>query len=233
MAVYPYAITTVVTPPAAGDLIDIDTWKDDWSVTTTDDDGFIARTIARCSMAVGQYCNRTFGIATYQDIIRPERSGRLGGIVPGGRNPIQVSRFPLVSVASVAETDGTTATILAEGADYEVNYALGQAYRLDANGNPRNWPECEITIIYQAGYVLPGQAATTFPNALALPVDIQDATGRLAFARYSERRRDPYIRSQSITAGGTTSYWEGHGASGNLTPDIQDLLDNYRVPLVG
>ncbi|MTK13706.1 MAG: hypothetical protein F8N39_17055 [Clostridiaceae bacterium] len=62
-------------------------------------------------------------------------------------------------------------------------------------------------------------------------MDIEDAVGRMVYARYAERRRDPFIAEESVVGVGTVRYLPSSGTNGNLSPDVLDILDNYRVPV--
>jgi len=224
-----YAITSVVTPPAGLDLTTLAIWKDDWGVKGNADDAFIRRTITRCSMAAANYCNRVFGIATYLDVIRLERGEALGRIANGEASPIAVRMWPLVSILSVTENPLNAAADLTEGTDFETDLGKGLICRLDGNGNPRTWPMVQINVVYQAGYVLP---TDTNEADRTLPFDIEDAVGRMVWSRYAERQRDPFVQEESVVGVGTTRYITTT-PDGNLSPDVTDILNNYRVPLLG
>jgi len=232
-----YVISSVVIPPASSDLTILATVKDDWMIKGGKDDSFLSRAISRCSVAAQQFCNRSFGIATYQDAFRLEQGYRTGRIVNGARSPIKLSAWPLVSVVSVTVTPPNSApTILTAGTDYEVDQVTGFIYRLDSLGQPRDWNPVQTVIIYQAGYILPGQNPVDFPGAQTLPVDIEDAVGRMVFSRYSERQRDPFIKSEEVAGISRVDYIVGNpnqGDGGNMSPDVADILNNYRQPVTG
>ena len=224
-----YAITSVVTPPAGLDLTTLAIWKDDWGIKGNADDAFIRRTITRCSMATANYCNRVFGIATYQDVIRLERSEALGRIANGEASPIALRMWPLVRVLSVTENPLNAAADLTESTEFETDLGKGLICRLDGNGNPRTWPTVQINVVYQAGYVLP---TDTNEADRTLPFDIEDAVGRMVWSRYAERQRDPFVQEESVVGVGSTRYITTT-PDGNLSPDVTDILNNYRVPLLG
>ena len=237
MSASSYILTTVVTAAETADLSTVATVMDDWQIDKKDT-AFIGRTLTRCSVAASQFCNRDFGVATYSNLIRLEWGYRDGYLITGKRSPIMLPQWPLVSVSSVTETPPTgTATTLVEGTDYEVDYTTGNLYRLYASGRPRDWdPLYKVVVVTQAGYVLPGQNASDFPGAETLPVDIEDAVGRMVFSRYSERRRDPLIKSETVDGVGKVDYIVGNPNSadgGNMSPDVADILNNYRVPVTG
>jgi hypothetical protein len=81
----------------------------------------------------------------------------------------------------------------------------------------------EITVVCVAGYVLPGQLAQT------LPVDIEDAVGRMVYARWSERKRDPFVKAETVEGVGRTEFIVSNAVDGgNMSPDVSDILINYR-----
>ena len=218
-------LTTVVTPAPSIDMIDLATVKDDWQITITTDDPYLTRAITRCSRAAANFCNRTFAIETVQDLLTMSQDKWPGAVIERP-DLIQLTRWPIVAVTSVT-VDGTT---LVEGTDFLTDQTNGQLQRLNAYGSMRAWTGKTITIIYSAGYVLPGQAAVT--GAQNLPDDITDAVSRMVYTRIAERQRDPLVKSETIEGVGSTTYIVPN-ADGNLSPDVVDILDNYRVPVVG
>lgn len=289
-----YVLTTLVTAPILSRMVPLFGWKDDYQIigeSNTPDysqDAFSLRTIDRCCAAASRYCNRIFGLATWQDEFRPQH-GVWGEGTRAQTNPLVLTRWPLVSVTSVVETVNGTSTTLVQGTDFEVDTGSllpgdegsARLFRLNEQGNPRTWPAAQIVVIYQAGYVLPvdswgqgviyqpsffvssngniyqtplgGTSGTTAPSGTGtgtsdgavvwnyvgslqtptLPADLQDAVGRMVYTRYIERKRDPFIRSKAIAAGGTTTYWAGASqAEGNLSADVAEILSAYRVPVV-
>jgi hypothetical protein len=63
--------------------------------------------------------------------------------------------------------------------------------------------------------------------------DVFDAVTRMVKARYFAQMRDPALRSENVAGAYEAQYWfaSGPGAAvGNLTPDVEALLENYRVP---
>jgi hypothetical protein len=130
---------------------------------------------------------------------------------------LQLSRWPEVSIVSFTE-DGTA---LVEGTDYVIEKDVGQAIRLDAqSGRRRHWNATPKVVQYTAGYS-------------AIPSEVEDAVIRMVTRRFRAKGRDPNLRQQSIPGVLEQSWWIATGSdSGNLTPDIVDLLDNYRAPVI-
>jgi hypothetical protein len=133
----------------------------------------------------------------------------------------------VVALTSLIESDDTAnSQTLVEGDDFSVNYATGQVLRLDTFGRQMAWPALVYVATYSAGYVLPGDQGRT------LPVDIEDAVSRMVWTRYAERQRDPFIAEVSTVGVETVKYLPGVGDAGNLSADVADILDNYRVPVI-
>ncbi|QCG93958.1 hypothetical protein E6C67_08395 [Azospirillum sp. TSA2s] len=211
--------TTVITPAGSTALVDLATVKDDWSISGTADDAFLTRTIDRCSAAAAQFCNRVFVVETVRDDIQIERD-QIDWPVHGGAAPLQLSRWPVGSVTTVVEDIGTSAVTLVQGVDFTVNPAIGQLTRLDGNGRPRKWPPTLIQVTYTAGYS-------------TIPSDLQDAVSRMVWTRYAERRRDPFVQRVRVDGVDDVTYITPKADAGNLSADVSDILDNYRVPVVG
>jgi hypothetical protein len=224
MARFLYQISsTVIAPPTSG-LTTLATVKTDWNITGTTDDTFINNLIARCSLSISQYLNRTLGLGTYLDTFRPDKQSNSVFIDCGNCAPLRLRNWPLVSIDSIIE--GTVT--LAENTDFEADYATGLVHRLDKSGNPRDWGFDIISVTYHAGYVLPGDSSGT----RSLPLDIEDAASRMVYMRYVERGRDPMIAEDTMFGLGTIKYFN-RAENGNMPPDVIDILNNYRLPVFG
>lgn len=228
----PTVITTVTTA-ATGlfpggqpyDLIDLATVKDELAISGSGSDAFLARKITQVSDEVHHFCNRVFQVEALSEKIYPWRDEVHFTVLSAERmQPLQVSRWPISAAPTVVETaiDGT-AVPLVENTDYLVKYNVGQLVRLDANGLPKAWHARLVTVQYSAGF-------TTIPS------DIQDAVTRLIKILWFARNRDPMLRQENVTGVWEGSYWfaAGPGSStGNMPPDVEAILEKYRVPVVG
>lgn len=208
-------ITTVQTPASSYDLASLPDVKAEMEIDVTTWDSILQRYITSASTAATQYCNRVFQAETIKDEFWARRDP-FPRVVRGGYDKLQLSRWPLVSVTSVTENG----TALVDQTDFRIDYAMGQLIRLTSDGHPRSWPVCSIVVVYVGG----------FATILA---DVNDAVIRMVKARFSARGRDPYLMEETITGAISQRWWVSSGATGNMTPDVTDLLDNYRVPVIG
>ena len=208
-------ISTVLTPATSYDLVKRADVKIELAITGNDENAWIDAAITRCSKAVANYCNRVLVVETVQDEFWPRRDP-VPRLMKGGLDPLQLSRYPAVSVSSVVEN----AVTLVDGTDFRSNLDKGQMIRLNADtGYPKSWPAFPIVVQYVAGFS-------------SIPDDIVDATIRLIKARRDARNRDPYLKEQNIPGVIEQQWWVASpGETGNMPPDVTDLLDNYRVPV--
>lgn len=139
----------------------------------------------------------------------------------------------------VLETVAGTATWLVPGTDFEVDQGPtlpgdeGRAnlWRLNMNQEPRTWPAALINVWYQAGYNLPDDAA----DAVPMPSDLESACILAVVHRFRARGRDPLLQERTQGGAGTERYWVGGapGQRGSFAPDIEAMIERYRVPVIG
>ena len=67
----------------------------------------------------------------------------------------------------------------------------------------------------------------------SVPADLIQAALRLVTARFKSQGRDPMLRTEGEPGIGQTQYWVGpvSGQDGAVSPDIEGILDKYRVPV--
>lgn len=215
-------ITTLVTAasvPSGGaryDLTDLATVKAELNVTSGGDDVFFKSLISRASAAAASYCNRVFPVETVTDEFWAQRDPGGFCLIPGKFDPLMLSRFPIVTVTSVTEN----AVTLVDGTDFRIDADKGQLVRIDGSGYPRSWPSYPIVVTYSAGYA-------------TIPFDVVDAVLRMVKNRFFMRQRDPSLRQQNVPGVLEQTFWIATGSEvGALTPDVADLLDGYRVPVI-
>ncbi len=209
-------ISSIVTAAATHNMTDLDTIKDELMLTKTDAsrDAVLNRYIVEASAAAENYCNRVFVVETILDQFFPRRDPPFQ-VVADGIDPLQLSRSPIASLASVTE-DGTA---LIENTDFLKDAARGQLIRLDVNGYPKRWNALPISVQYDGGY-------------LPLPADVTASGIRMVAQRHFARIRDPLVKSEVVDGIGRTDYITSNSAEGNMPTDVIDLLDNYRMPTI-
>lgn len=209
-------ITTVVSAAASADLTMLDVVKSELDITDGSKDELLSRYIASASRAALQYCNRrTFLTETVKDEVWPDRDPH-PQVLSGTFDLLQLSTWPVVSVDWVTEAG----TALVEGTDFRLDAAVGRLVRLDAAGNAARWNAQPKVIQYVAGYA-------------AIPGDVEDAVLRMITNRWAAKGRDATMISEDIPGVRSIRRWIATGSdAGNMPPDITDLLENYRVPVV-
>lgn len=211
----PRILTTVVAAAASHDLTDLATIKNELQVTDSASDTYLSRQITAASVAAASFCNRIFQVETIKDEFWAARDF-YPGILDRRPEVLQLTRWPLATVTSVLE-DGVALVV---NTDYRTDPTIGQLIRVDAVGYPRRWPTVAIAVQYTAGFA-------------TIPGDVVDAVIRMVKARVFARERDPMLRTESITGVRDVSYWVPTGEdAGSMSPDILDLLNGYRVPVI-
>lgn len=208
-------ITTVVDQASSYDLTTLVNVKSELSIasTVTTSDAVLRRYITSASSAAINYCNRVFVVESIQDKYLTKGATRLVGDRP---DVLQLSRWPISELTSVV-VDGTT---LVDGTDFLTDLINGQLTKIDSDGNRRNWCGQSITVLYDGGFD-------------AIPADVEDAVIRMVTKRYRAKGRDAALKQRNIPGVLEESFWIATGSdAGNMTPDIADILQNFRVPVI-
>ena len=155
---------SVTTAAVSFDLTTLATVKDDLQIADAASDTTLSRYITEQSALIASYCNRVFAVESVSETIYLERDP-YPYQVPGGCRQLQLSRWPLLSVSSVVQTDGGNSTTLTPypgttsvPADYQIMAPEGQLIRLDSFGEQMAWPAVMYQVAYQAGFVAPVDA---------------------------------------------------------------------------
>ena len=206
---------TVVTPASTQALTTLAAVKAELALTGGGDDGYLSDAINGVSGTIARWCNRSFGRETVSEAIRLQR-----GLKP--LPELRLSRWPVASITSIAEGTGPALTY----ADWEADLDNGLIYRLDGADNRRQWTAPKITVIYAAGYLLPGEQGRTLPN------EIERAAILLASAAYRARGRDSFVKSEETPGVLRTEYFFGTPGDGGMPPEVEGLLVPFRnVPM--
>ncbi|MEN3212238.1 hypothetical protein PUR23_19700 [Methylorubrum populi] len=184
----------------------------------------IGRWIAQASASVASFCRRTFGRETMRERFEIDwRRCREDG------EGLLLSRAPVVQIVSV-KVDGfvlaPSAYELAEQSAHPVSLFY---LRHLLDGEARAWAGRAVTVEYEAGWLLPGEArgepATTAPD---LPADVERAVIQLVGAAASASGRDMMVKSEDVEGVGSFSYYV-QGASAALPhPEAETTLAQYR-----
>jgi hypothetical protein len=206
-------ITTVLASAASYDLTTLAVVKDELSISDGSSDATLKRYLSWASAALSQECNRIFPVETVKDEIWPVR--QLSPVM-GGMAVLQLSRWPLVSVTSITENG----ILLVDGTDFRSDNVNGQILRLDGSGNLRSWPALPLVAVFSGG----------FAN---IPGDLADAVTRMTRNRFKAKGRDSYLVSEDVPGVRNSRWWIATGnEAGNVPPDVADLIDSYRVPVI-
>lgn len=206
-------ITSVTEAAESYDLTTLDVVKDELGIADGKSDATLKRYLGWASAALSAECNRVFAAETVQDKVWPAT-----GLSPlsSGFEVLQLSRFPVIAVVSLTE-DGVA---LVEGTDFVVDKAAGQVWRLSSGGRLMCWGSAPKVVVFKAGFE-------------QIPGDLQDAATRMVRNRFRAKGRDSYLMSESIPGVRDARWWIATGDdAGNVPPDIADLIDSYRVPVI-
>lgn len=160
-------ITTAVLAAAPSyDLTDLGTTKDELQIKASDsaNDTWIARAISQVSKAIMNNTRRVFAPEYVQDLFDIRR---VRYQVPNGSRELQLSRWPVLSIASVVVNlvGEDTTLVLVENTDFRVDYPTGTLYRLDPDTNAVSaWEAMPVTVQYSAGFGAAVQESHTVPG---------------------------------------------------------------------
>ena len=138
---------------------------------------------------------------------------------PPAVRELKLRRFPVLSIASVAE-DGTAL----DPSLYESDPSVGFLWRLNEQDRRIAFQAFKrIDVAYTAGYALPD----------GVPPALQQGCLVLLKHRWAARERDPALRQESVPNVYEAQYWVGSvGENGALPPEVIDLVNPFRDPRV-
>ncbi|HEY2178103.1 MAG TPA: hypothetical protein VGH15_05925 [Caulobacteraceae bacterium] len=116
--------------------------------------------------------------------------------------------------------------------DQSVSYNTGVALAR-VTGTPGAGQYSVAAGVYTFSLADVGQDLTFAYATAAIPLDLVDVALRLVAGRFRARGRDPALIQRDTPSVGTERFWFGGapGQKGAFTPDIQAVLDTYRVPV--
>lgn len=170
-------VTTVLAGAASFGVTDLATVMDELSITSgsTANDAWLSRAIIQVSKAMMQETNRVFAPEYLQDIIDTKR---MRSQVPNGLTEVQLSRFPVIMVASVVQLSSSAgiSTTLAEGTDFRVDYESGTLRRLNSStGSEMAWEALPLAVKYVAGFGAMATEQHTVPATSTYTVVVSQA----------------------------------------------------------
>jgi hypothetical protein len=211
---------TVTSPATTTNLAQLATVKTLLGLTDASQDAVLTLLIGQASDTITDYCNvGCFAQQSYSETVRGY-----------GTNQLALSRTPIVTLTSVA-LDGT----LVPTTQYELDdpaagmiqgivpWLWTAEIRVDlflygASALPRS-EQYRYTVVYTAGYNLPGDTLQSTP----LPRAIEHACVNTVTAWYVARYRDPYLKGATV-GDQTLSYAQ---EDGSLPPRARALLAPY------
>lgn len=204
------SIATITTAPERVALTTLDRVKLELDISTDANDTLLTTKINEASSDIEAHVSRSFAYAGMTE--------RFWGD-PNYADYLILNRWPVGAITSVTVDDE-----LVDSDEYRLDETTGQLYRLDASGYPCQWFWCkDVVIVYTGGYELPGADNPTLPAA------IEAAAVELVTSYWTERGRDPRVRSEEIPGIGSVSYWVGAvGAAGDLPPSVVSKISPFR-----
>jgi hypothetical protein len=151
----PTIIKSVVTPTAGWypdgaiyDLIDLATVKSILGITDGNSDVKLKLFITQASSAIRKYCNRTFQIQTYSELLWSQRDPYPWQL-PSGFEPLQLQEWPLIGPACLSGNGAPSApgalSAVAGGALASQNYFVRVTYTTPTGESPVS-PETNLVV---------------------------------------------------------------------------------------
>jgi len=196
-----YSTVTVTTPASSQDLASLADLKTELQITANTDDVWLQAKITEASQVIAIYCARSFGQETLTQTFRLDDAPMA----------LQLARFPIASVTSVTQEGDALTTD-----QFEAQPEPGLLRRLSGD-QPIAWNATKVTVVYQAGYVLPSSA----------PPALRDACIIMVKGRYAARTRDPLIKSEEAQDVYKFEYWVGGVSDSGSLYDLKAKLERF------
>lgn len=164
-------------------------------------DATVDRLVTAASQIIASYCGRKFEKATVTEYPASY-----------GRPKLLLERAPVVGITSITElgsvVDAGDYECLGRNAQAGIIYRKNGVWALTARVGGRVTETLDehegesgdngITVVYEAGYVTPGQKALDATLTVTLPEDVQEAAVMTAVQLYRSRGLDRNIASESL-----------------------------------
>lgn len=216
------SIVTVTVPAASIDLTTLDRMKSELGITDGSEDVVLGNKIAEASSDIAVRCWPSLKRETLSETFWPDFHQLRFDHRHGGES-VSLSRFPVVSVASVT-LDGTAL----DSSLYRLDAESGLLYRLDASGYPLHWRVSQsLVVVYAAGFAIPSDETADDP--LLLPGALQAACIDLVASYWASKGRDPNLRAEAVEGVASYQYWVGAiGDVGELPPSVEAKIAPYK-----
>lgn len=211
------SILTVTTAPTVTRLTTLDRIKAELNITGTANDVLLGAKLDEATSDIEAHLGGTLSRAAVSETMWAAL----------GENSwteyLTLERWPVASIASVT-VDG----VVLDSTLYRLDPDTGLLYRLDPAGFPCIWIWCKaIVVAYSGGYLLPGESGRNLPRVL------EAACVDLMLAYWTNRGRDPLIKTEDVPGLGRVEYWVGAvGESGELPPSVTAKIAPYRRPSI-
>lgn len=203
-----HSTLTVVTPNTHKALTSLPRVKSELGITVNTFDALLTSKISEASSDIESHLNR---------VLRREE---LEQVFWGSCSDLLIlDRSPVAEIISVT-VDGS----LVDAYDYRCNTGSGLLHRL-GSGSPIEWSFGQsVSVVFEAGYLMPGEADYDLPPAL------EAACVELVSSYWASRGRDPSVREEDIPGLMRKVYWVGAvGNAGELPPSVEAKLGPFRA----
>lgn len=214
---------TVVVPAISKALTTVQAVRDRFgALIAAKSDAQITTMINAASSKAAVYCRRVFGRQTVRERFK----------LSGEPDELFLSCGPAYRIVSVTTNGDDLDTDEVETDGYKV-------WCLDDNGDPVPWYGRNAAIVYECGYVLPGetrldQSGVPITAAPGLPEDIEEAILQLiGVAVSNESRSDPMTKVEESEGVGRTEFYVQGSKSLLAHPEAETTLNGYKWANVG
>lgn len=130
-----------------------------------------------------------------------------------------LDRVPVGTITSVTKDDEAVASTL-----WRLDSDTGLLFSIDDSGYPSCWYITKsLVIVYEGGYLLPGEDGRNLPFA------IEAAVVDLVQSFWFAKGRDALVKEEEVTGVGRVAYWVGAvGEAGELPPSVTAKLAPFR-----
>ncbi len=174
-------VTTILAASGNPALTTLAAAKTELSISATDtsNDAWLTQAINQVSSGIRRYCKRPFAPEQIQDVFDVEQDA-YPWQTPGGFPQLELSRWPVLQVASVIQTLAVGVTPLTQtlvaGIDYRLDALTGRLLRLNPfTGAVTRWEAEPVTVIHTSGYGAFVQEMDAVPGAAPYQVTVAQA----------------------------------------------------------